>query len=181
MRKIAVSFFLFTGLFMNIAAQEPMEYFLPQEDVTYDENIPTPEQYFNQQMGEWHLSHDQVLSYFNEISKISGRAILEKYARSHENRPLVHAVFTSEENHRKLDELKELHVKFSDPEENIPVENVPLVVTLSYGVHGNESSATNSSVLTAYYLAAAKGRKIDHLRFYSVFGYIQLIRNLLVG
>ncbi len=162
MKKIAVHLIALVLIFSNLFAQEPMDYFLPQ-DVTYDENIPTPEQYFNQQMGEWHLSHDQVLAYFNEISRISGRAILEEYARSHENRPLVHAVFTSEENHRKLDELKELHVKFSDPGEEIPVENVPLVVTLSYGVHGNESSATNSSLLTAYYLAAAKGQKIDQL------------------
>ncbi|MCA1760754.1 MAG: peptidase M14, partial [Bacteroidales bacterium] len=37
------------------------------------------------------------------------------------------------------------------------------MVNLGYGVHGNESSATNSSVLTAYYLAAAQGEKIDRL------------------
>jgi hypothetical protein len=37
------------------------------------------------------------------------------------------------------------------------------VVNLGYGVHGNESSATNSSVLTAYYLAAGQGEKIDRL------------------
>ncbi len=37
------------------------------------------------------------------------------------------------------------------------------MVKLGYGIHGNESSATNASVLTAYYLAAAQGDKIEQL------------------
>ena len=143
-------------------AQESMDYFLP-EDVSYNEEIPTPEHYFKQQLGEWHLTHGQVLDYMNQIVRISDRAMVYEYARSYENKPLIHLVFTSKENHENLEELKKVHSKFSDPGENIPLEGVPLVVSLSYGVHGNESSATNSSVLTAYYLAAAQGEKIDKL------------------
>ncbi len=150
----------FTMLFSY--AQEGLDYFLPV-DVTYNKEIPTPEQFFKQQMGEWHLTHAQILDYLNEIARISGRAIIYEYARSYENKPLVHLVFSSEENQKKLDELKKLHVKYSDPDEDIPVEGVPLVVSLTYGVHGNESSGPNSSVLTAYYLAAARGEKIERL------------------
>jgi len=143
-------------------AQEKMEYYVPG-DVEYSKNIPTPEQFFKQELGEWHLTHSQVLDYMKEIARISDRAIMYEYARSYENKPLVHLVFTSEGNHANLDELKNLHQKYSDPEESIPLDGVPLVVSLSYGVHGNESSATNSSVLTAYHLAAAEGEKIDAL------------------
>ena len=139
-----------------------MDYFLPN-DVTYDKNIPTPEKYFGQEIGEWHLNYEQVLSYIREISRISNRAILQEYTRSWENRPLVHLIFTSETNQNKLDELKILHIKHANPDENIDKTDVPLVINLGYGVHGNESSATNSSVLTAYYLAAAQGDKIDEL------------------
>jgi hypothetical protein len=144
------------------AAQEKMDYFLPT-DVSYNQDIPAPDHYFEQSMGQWHLTHDQVLNYMKEIARVSHRAILEEYARSYENRPLVQLVFTSEENHQKLDELKELHLQYSEPGATISNEGVPLVVRLAYGVHGNESSATNSSVLTAYYLAAAQGEKIDSL------------------
>lgn len=147
---------------LSSTAQEPLSYYLP-DDVTYDKKIPTPDQYFKQQLGEWHLTHGQILNYMHEIADISDRAILYEYARSYENKPLVHLIFTSEENHTHLDELKELHVAYSDPTANIPVEGVPLVVSLTYGVHGNESSASNSSVLSAYYLAAAQGNKIDKL------------------
>jgi hypothetical protein len=162
MKKITVALSLVLSLVLNALAQEPLSYFLP-DDVNYDKTIPTPDEFFNQQVGEWHLTHDQVLNYMKEIERISDRAIINEYARSHENRPLVHLIFTSEQNQKKLDELKELHVKYSQPGENIPLENVPLVVNLGYGVHGNESSATNSSVLTAYYLAAAQGEKIERL------------------
>ena len=162
MKFFTVAFFVSILFIFSVNAQEPLSFFLP-EDVTYNKNVPTPEEYFNQQLGEWHLTHDQVLNYMNEIARISERAVIREYARSYENRPLVHLIFTSEQNQNKLDELKELHFNFSRPEENIHLEDVPLVVNLGYGVHGNESSTTNSSVLTAYYLAAAQGEKIDRL------------------
>ena len=162
MKFFTVAFFVSILFIFSVNAQEPLSFFLP-EDVTYSKNVPTPEEYFNQQLGEWHLTHDQVLNYMNEIARVSERAVIRQYARSYENRPLVHLIFTSEQNQNKLDELKELHFNFSRPEENIHLEDVPLVVNLGYGVHGNESSTTNSSVLTAYYLAAAQGEKIDRL------------------
>lgn len=160
--KSRLLFLLILLFSVFVGAQEKLDYFLPG-DIRYDKNIPTPEEFFNQQVGQWHLTHDQVLYYMKEIARVSGRAVLQEYARSYENRPLVHLIFTSEENQKRLGELKEFHQKFSEPEQNIPAERVPLVVNLGYGVHGNESSATNASVLTAYFLAAAQGEKIERL------------------
>jgi hypothetical protein len=139
-----------------------MEYFLPN-DVSYNKNIPTPEEFFGQKIGEWHLNYEQILSYLHEIDRLSERAVIQEYARSYENRPLIHLVFTSEENQKNLESLKKLHNSFSGTEPDLSAGDVPLVINMGYGVHGNESSATNSSVLTAYYLAAANGEKIDEL------------------
>jgi hypothetical protein len=108
-------------LVFSALAQEPLSYFLP-DDVTYKKNVPTPEEYFNQQMGQWHLTHDQVLNYMKEIARVSERAVISEYARSYENRPLVHLIFTSEQNQKKLDELKELHINYSQPGENISLK-----------------------------------------------------------
>jgi hypothetical protein len=143
-------------------AQESLDYFLPA-DVNYNPEIPTPEQFFKQELGEWHLTHAQLVSYVQEIARLSDRAIIYEYARSHENKPLLHLVFTSPENQQNLEDLKALHTAYSDPESDIPLEGVPLVVSLTYGVHGNESSGSNSSVLTAYHLAAAEGEAIERL------------------
>jgi len=161
MAKLITPLFLLFFTLISVS-QENLAYFLPS-DVTYDEKIPTPESYFNMQMGEWHLTHDQVLAYIKEIDRVSDRAILQEYARSYENRPLVHLIFTSEENQRKLDELKKIHFDFSEPGSKLASTDVPMVISLGYGVHGNESSATNASVLTVYYLAAAQGEKINAL------------------
>ena len=157
-----ITLFVTLTIVLNLSAQEPIDYFLPL-DIEYDQQIPTPEKYFSQQLGEWHLTHDQVLNYMNAIVAASDRAVIHEYARTYENRPLVHVIFTAPENHARLEELRELHIKFSNPEEDLPHDNIPLVISLNYGVHGNESSATNSSLLTAYYLAAATGPKIDNL------------------
>ncbi len=143
-------------------SQEKLDYYLPA-DVTYNPQIPNPEVFFGQEVGEWHLAYDQVLSYMKEIAKISDRAIIQEYARSYENRPLVNVIFTSPKNQQNLEELRKLHLKHASPDEDIQNDGVPLVVKLGYSIHGNESSGTNSSVLTAYYLAAAQGEKIDQL------------------
>jgi hypothetical protein len=160
--KQSIALFLLVCSSLFSVSQEKLNYFLPS-DVDYDKNIPTPEQFFGQEMGEWHLTHDQILFYMKEIARVSERAIIREYARSWENRPLVHLIFTSEENHKNLDELKAKHIQFANSVGNTEKSDIPLVVNLGYGVHGNESSASNSSVLTAYYLAAAKGAKIDKL------------------
>ncbi|MDF1576613.1 MAG: M14 family zinc carboxypeptidase [Bacteroidales bacterium] len=153
---------LFVFITSASSAQEKLDYFLPG-DVSYRQDIPAPDQYFDQLLGQWHLTHDQVLSYMKEIARVSKRAGIFEYARSYENRPLVYLVFSSEENLEKMEELKVLHARYSDPAFSVPLDEVPLVVSLGYGVHGNESSATNASVLTAYYLAAAEGEKMDSL------------------
>jgi len=159
------TFFCLFFFFLSVQAgftQEKMGYFLPA-DVTYNQEIPTPEQFFRQQPGEWHLTHDQINNYIAEIARISERAILEEYARTYENRALVNLIFSSPENLKNLENLKERHYLFSEPGQNLPRAGVPLVLYLGYGVHGNESSGPNSAVLTAYYLAAAQGEKIDRL------------------
>ena len=159
-KQILILFGIFT--LIGLRAQEELDYFLP-DSISYNQDIQTPVDFFGQLPGEWHLTHGQVLDYFHEIARASGRAILHEYARSYENKPLVQLVFTSEGNHQELDELKELHLQYSEPNSALPQGGIPLVVRLGYGVHGNESSATNSSVLTAYYLAAAQGEQIDSL------------------
>jgi len=64
-----------------------MQMLLP-DNVTYNPAIPSPEQYFGHLPGDRHLSHDQIIAYAYDIAKLSDRAIVEEYARSHESRSL---------------------------------------------------------------------------------------------
>ncbi len=145
----------------------PLNYFLPE--VSYDQKIPTPEKIFGFQIGEWHLSHAQSLEYARIIAEKSPRAILYEYARSHEQRPLVHLIISSEANIARIEEIRTRHLALTDPNASasLDVSGMPVVVRLGYGVHGNEPSAHNAAPLVAYYLAAGQSREImdmlDHM------------------
>ena len=139
-----------------------------RKEVSYNPAIPDPIAYFGFTPGERHLSHEQIVGYARELARVSDRVKMEEYARSHEFRPLVHMVFTDSRNHERMDQLKLLHTKYIRSEADDNPDRVPLVVMLGYGVHGNESSASNASVYTMYYLAAANSPFIDSLLRQSV-------------
>ncbi|HUV01463.1 MAG TPA: M14 family zinc carboxypeptidase, partial [Bacteroidales bacterium] len=153
---------LLTGTIAN--PQVNLDYYLP-DNITYNSQIPTPKQFIGHEVGEWHLTHDKLYYYILELAKLSDRAVWEEYALSYESRPLGHLIISSPENIRNLEQLRQQHLQLCDPSKSagIDIKNMPLFVKLGYGVHGNESSAQNASILTAYYLVAGEGSQIDEL------------------
>lgn len=147
-----------------IQAQKTLDYFLP-EGVSYDESIPTPKDVLGAEVGEWHVRHDQLVNYMYAVAEASDRVTISEYARTHENRPLLSLVITSPENQENIELIKQEHVALSDPTRSgdYNVEGMPVVVQMSYSVHGNEPSGTNASLVVVYHLAAAQGPEIDEL------------------
>ncbi len=147
-----------------ISAQVGIDYFLP-DDISYNEKVRTPGEVAGHEIGEWHLTHDKLVSYFMELAKTSDRAIWEEYGKSYENRPLGHLIISSPENIMNIDQLRAEHVQLCDPSvsQTIDIKSMPLFIKLGYGIHGNESSAQNASVLIAYYLVAGEGQTINDL------------------
>ncbi len=145
------------------AQKLPLTYYLP--DIPYDKNIPTPESYFGFQIGEWHLSHDQLLGYMRTLAATSPKAKLVEHGRTYENRPLIHLIITSEKNHKTLDDLKNQHAALSNPVKSasIDINKVPAVLYQGFSIHGNEPSGGNAAPLVAYYLLAGKSKDIDRL------------------
>lgn len=138
--------------------------YLPK-DVTYNPNIPTPQEIIGFEVGFRHVRHDQLVNYMYALAEASDRITIQEYARTHGFRPLLLLTVTSPENHGRIDEIRESHVKLVNPEisGDMDVENMPVVVWQGFSVHGNEPSGTNASMLTAYYLAAAEGPSIDRM------------------
>ncbi len=150
-------------LFIELQAQKALEYYLP--DITYSSDISTPKEILNYEIGEWHISHDQLVDYLEHICSESAKCTITEYARSHENRPLVYLTISSKDNLRNIDSLRLEHNKLSDPtnKEDINIAKLPLVLYQGYSIHGNESSGGNASALLCYYLLAGKSAKIDSL------------------
>ncbi|MBE0668753.1 MAG: zinc carboxypeptidase, partial [Bacteroidales bacterium] len=82
-----------------------------------------------------------------------------------EGRPLGNLIISSPENIRNLEKIRLEHLKLSDPDVsgNVVTANMPVIIKLGYGVHGNESSAQNASLVAAYYLTAGEGPEIDRI------------------
>ena len=157
---------LLIGLLLPIALisqSKPLTYYLP--DITYDPKVPSPEEFLGYQVGDWHVSHDQLVMYMRELARSSDRVQLEEYARSYEGRSMPLLTITSISNQEKIEEIRKEHIRLSDPSQSkdINIEEMPAVVYQGFSIHGNEASGGNAALLYAYYLAAGQGSTIDQL------------------
>jgi hypothetical protein len=162
-----ISLFLINSLLFistSFAQRVELSYYLP-EQTQYDPAIPTPETFLGYQVGEWHVTHDQLVAYMRELDRLSDRVTLVQYARTYEFRPLLLLTITSPENQKNIDQIKVQHKDLTDPAKSagLNVQQMPAVVWMGYSVHGNEPSGSNASLVVAYHLAAARGPAIDSL------------------
>jgi hypothetical protein len=140
-------------------AQQALTYYLP--DIEYDASIPTPEAFFGHQIGEWHLSHDKLVYYMQALADASPRVTFTEYARSYEGRPLIYLTITSEDNHARLEDIRQAHLALSQPNASAQLaENQPVVLYQGFSIHGNEPSGGNAAPLVAYYLAAGQSEEV---------------------
>ncbi len=145
-------------------AQVPDSYYLPQ-NISYEKSIPTPQQYFGYQIGDWHIPYYQLINYLKKVDELSDRFSMVPYGQTHENKPLYLFVVTSGANQSNIDQIKKDHRDLVNPEKSnkLDTKKMPLVTWMGYSVHGNEASGTNAVPLVAYYLAAAQGPEIEQL------------------
>ncbi|MGY5851346.1 M14 family metallopeptidase [Salegentibacter sp. F14] len=151
---------------LQIQAQEEdlsLDYYLP-DHVTYDQDIPKPQDIIGYVPGQWHVSHDLLLNYMRELDRISPRITMETRGHTYEGRPLVLLTVTSEKNHENLETLRKNHLALTqEGASDLDTQEMPVVVNQGFSIHGNEASGSNAALLVAYYLAAAEGPEIQDL------------------
>ena len=144
----------------NLIAQD---YYL-ENNGPYDENIQSPEEFLGYEIGFEHTRHDLIVAYLNYLSSASKKAEIIKYGESHEGRDLVMLTVSSNNNLINLDKIKQEHLTYTVPKSNYKVnKNLPVIINLGYGVHGNEPSSAEAALLAAYTLVASKNIKIKRL------------------
>jgi hypothetical protein len=146
----------------TIGAQNNIDlsYYLPQ-DISYNKNIPTPEEIIGHQVGEWHVTHDKLVQYMYALAKSSDRITIEDRGKTFEDRPLLLLIITAPKNHQQIETIKKTHIDATDGV--MTTENRPLVLYQGFSIHGNEPSGSNAALLVAYYLAAAESNDINEL------------------
>lgn len=150
-------------LSLSVHAQE-LGYYLPK-NVSYNAAIPTPSSVIGHEVGEWHVTHDRLVNYMKAVDAASDRVTLQQLGTTYEGRPQLALVITSAKNHQNLEQIRQQHVQLTNADKSgsLNVNDMPVVVWIGHSIHGNESSGSNASLLTTYYLAAAQGPEVDAL------------------
>lgn len=162
MKKIATFLFLLLSSYA-INAQTQLDYYLPNNQ-NYNPNIPTPTEVLGYEVGKWHVSHDKLSEYMRTLAAASDRIQIENRGKTYEDRPLFLLTITSENNHKKLDQIKIDHIALTEPEgENLDTSTMPAVVYQGFSIHGNEPSGANAGLLVAYHLAASQSDQVAEL------------------
>jgi hypothetical protein len=152
MRRFSFVFLL--ALLANLSWAQDLSYYLPK-GYTYNPSVPTPKQVLGYEVGEWHVTHDQLVMYMKAVAAASDRVKFEETGRSYEKRPQTLLTITSPSNLGKLDQIKAERAKLREPGSSVNIQNMPVVMFMGYSVHGNEPSGANASLLAAYHFAAA--------------------------
>lgn len=162
MKKLLSVLILLAASLAPVCGQVDLSYYLPA-GVNYNQNIPTPKSVIGHEVGEWHVSHDRLVSYMYALDKASDRITLEQTGQTYEGRPLLLLTITSPKNHQNIEAIRAQHLQLSDPQKSgsLDVKNMPVVYYLGCSIHGNEPSGANAGIVMAYHLAAAQGPEIE--------------------
>ena len=152
---------LIPSLFLN--AQVGLDYYLGDLS-EYNKSIPTPLSVIGHEVGEFHISHDKLSHYVQEVSRASNRVKLVNRGKSYENRTSWLMIITSESNHSRLEEIRKQHLELSNSKnKDIDVSNMPIVVYQGFSVHGDEPSGSNASLPLMYHLLASNSQETIEL------------------
>ncbi len=124
-----------------------------------DPAISHPDRVMGTSLSSRHIRSEEIVQYFAVLGQESNRVRVMEHARTHEGRPLIHAIVSSPENLAKLSQIQEIQSRlFVEPEKvtNSDLANMPAIVWMGYGVHGDESSGPEAAVMTLYRLAAGQ-------------------------
>ncbi|KIO76515.1 zinc carboxypeptidase [Pedobacter lusitanus] len=122
--------------------------------------IKSPDAFLGYPLGTKFTSHHQVLAYFKYLAAADNNIRLINYGRSYENRELLVAVVSSKENMANLDQIRKNNLSLSKAEGGlVNINKQPAILWLSYNVHGNEASSTETAMKMLYSLAEGVNRQ----------------------
>jgi hypothetical protein len=132
MSKKLLSLFLFLGCFFSAFSQE----------------ISSPQIFLGYKLGSRFTPHYRVVEYFRYIAQASKNVKLVQYGITNEGRPLLAMFIASDENIGRLEEIRKNNLRLAGIESTASpaITNMPVIVWLSYNVHGNEPASSEAAM-----------------------------------
>ncbi|MBK7406647.1 MAG: zinc carboxypeptidase [Saprospirales bacterium] len=98
--------------------------------------------------------HHVLVDYVEYVARESARVKLITYGYTNEDRPLVLAFISTPANLARMETIRQDHLKAAGFQQGEPTSDEPVaIVWLSFGVHGNEAGASESSMSVLHALA----------------------------
>lgn len=120
--------------------------------------LKSPEEFLGYKVGTKFTPHWKVVDYFKSVAASMPSLVkLEQYGQTNEGRPLMVAYVSSGENISNLENIRLNNLSYAHEGPEVSKQNNdPVIVWLSYNVHGNEASSTEASMLTLFALVDPK-------------------------
>jgi hypothetical protein len=145
-------------LLSSLHAQSGVEVF---RGGTFDPRVPTPQSILGYSIGDRFTDYHSLNAYIEKLLPSSDRIRRVVYGSSIERRTLQALIISAPHNLARLEEIKKDNKRLTDPrtlQSKVEAEQIlsslPVIVYLSYGVHGNEASSPEAAMLVAYQLCA---------------------------
>jgi len=132
------------------------------EGIQIDTSVPTPQQVLGFEPGSRASSSRDIVTYLRELAKTSPRVRFSQYGTTYEGRELNYVTISSEQNVKRLSEIKAALSRLANPrmlsqtEAERLIKETPGVAWLEYSIHGDELSGADAALFLTYYLAAAE-------------------------
>lgn len=116
--------------------------------------LRSPDEFLGYQLGSKFTPHYKIVNYFNQaVSAMPQMMKLEKYGETNEGRDLLLAIVSTPENIARIDEIRKNNLRLTGILKDKPADlTAPVIIWLSYNVHGNEASSSEVSMKTLYEL-----------------------------
>lgn len=115
--------------------------------------LQSPEAFLGYELGTQFTRHHEVVAYYRHIAESLPKQVqFSSYGQTNERRPLMLAIFSTEENMANLESIRKTHLESTQGGGAAD----KAIVWLSYNVHGNESVSTEASMQTIYELLTEK-------------------------
>jgi hypothetical protein len=124
--------------------------------------IKSPDEFLGYPLGSRFTPHDKMLEYFKYLGKATKNVKIVSYGKSYEGRELLVAIVSAKGNMEKLEQIRKNNLDLSKGQKvSVKLVKQPAILWLSYNVHGNEVSSTETAIKTFYALVEAKTSNIE--------------------
>ncbi len=124
--------------------------------ITTAQQLSSPSEFLGYPLGTQFTFHHQILEYVNYIAENSDRVSLKKIGKSYEGRDLVLLFISTEKNQSQLETIRINNLKRAKLVDGNADATMPIIVWLSYNVHGNEAVSSEAALQTLYELVSTQ-------------------------